>query len=565
MADLTRRGLLGGMTVGMLAGGASRAAPNVAPVTPAAGDNPRNDPYRAAGEWPIVVTESGKVRGYIHNGIITFKGIPYGADTGGVRRFLPPQKPAPWEGVRSSLFYGPVSPQPAREGWKHDEEAWMFNWNDCIQSEDCLRLNIWTPGADARVKRPVLVWIHGGAFSNGCAQEQPGYDGENLSRSGDVVIVSLNHRLGSVGFLNLSRFGDSYGGSGNVGMLDIVLALEWVRDNIAAFGGDQHCVTIFGQSGGGSKVSTLLAMPSATALFHRAIVQSGAALQIGTRETSQRFADEVLKELGSNGTSLDRLQAVSFSELAASGARATARLRAPGASEAMGRSPPPGDFRPFVDGNVIAQHPFDPDAPRISASVPLMVGTVLNEHIHALNHPEYESMSEESARAALVRAYGAQGGAIYDAIHGREPHLKPFDVWSQGAAGSARARALKQASLKAAQGRAPAYVYWFQWQTPVLDGRPRAFHCAEIAFAFDNAVVAGTMTGGGERAVRLARKVSQAWVHFARNGNPNHAELAKWPPYSDRQPATMVFDDVCRVEMAPDRKEQSLISSALDI
>ncbi len=221
---------------------------------------------------PIAATRAGRVAGYVRNAIYTFKGIPYADDTAGANRFMPPAKPKSWAGIRSSRQYGYVAPQGPRGGWANDEEAFMFAWDDGVQAEDCLRVNVWTPAINDRKKRPVMLWLHGGGYTAGSGQELRSYDGENLARRGDVVVVSLNHRLNVLGYLDLSGYGDQYAASGNLGMLDIVAALEWVRDNIENFGGDPGSVTIFGQSGGGGKVSALMAMPAAKGLFHRAIV-----------------------------------------------------------------------------------------------------------------------------------------------------------------------------------------------------------------------------------------------------------------------------------------------------
>lgn len=561
---LDRRSLMTAALAGSLVAAAATSA-DAAQAKASAPKTAGPDPFRGSDGLAVAKTEAGRVRGYIHNSIFTFKGIPYGADTGGAARFLPAQKPKPWTGLRSAMQYGPVSPQPDRDGWKNDEEAWMFAWNDGIQGEDCLRTNVWTPGLDGK-KRPVMVWIHGGGHYAGSGQEQPGYDGENLARSGDVVVVSLNHRLGALGYIDFSRFGPEYKASANIGMQDIVLALEWVRDNIANFGGDPGCVTIMGQSGGGAKVSTLMVMPKAAGLFHRAVVQSGSSHLIGVPADANRLTDQVLAELGAAGTSMDAIKALPYRDLVQAAIRAQAKLRKPGQTNAISaRGPRAGDFVPIVDGEIVVRHPFEKDAPPVMKPIPLMVGTVLNEQVHALNHPEYERMTEEEAKANLVKIYGAPSEGIFAAVRRRNSKMKPFDVYSLSCAGSARARAQYQAKMKSAQGGAPAYVFWFTWQTPVLDGRPRAFHCSEIAFAFNNTDVAGTLTGGSARARKLGHAMSQAWINFARHGNPNHADLPQWPAYSAAQRATMIFDDVCQVQVAPDREEQALIGAALGI
>jgi para-nitrobenzyl esterase len=246
----------------------------------------------------VVETTAGKVRGFTRNGIHTFKGVPYSASPEGAARWLPPSKPKPWTGVRNSMWFGPTCPQVARSGWANDENAFQFQWDDGQPGEDCLRVNLWTPGLSDGKKRPVLVWMHGGGYQAGSGQEQAAYNGENLARRGDLVVVSLNHRLGVLGYLNLSQFGEKYAASGNVGQLDLVAALEWVRDNIANFGGDPGNVLIFGQSGGGGKVTTLMGMPAAKGLFHKAVVQSGSLLNPNVPEDSLKLAAAVVAELG---------------------------------------------------------------------------------------------------------------------------------------------------------------------------------------------------------------------------------------------------------------------------
>ncbi len=517
------------------------------------------DPVVASDKKAIVETSAGKVRGYARNGIYTFKGIPFGATTEGNARFMPPTKPAPWAGLRSSLQYEHVAPQGPRAGWANDEEAWMFSWDDGIQAEDCLRVNIWTPSINDNKKRPVMVWLHGGGFVAGSGQELRSYDGENLCKRGDVVVVSLNHRLGVLGYLDLSNYGDAYASSANVGMLDIVLALDWVRDNIGNFGGDSANVAIFGQSGGGGKVNTLMAMPSAKGLFHRAITQSGSTLRVGMHEKSSKLAAAVLSELGLSDSQVSQLHTLPFERLVAAGVAVTQRNARPG----------PPDFRrladqlgwvPVVDGKILPQHPFDPSAPAISSNVPLMVGTVLNEFLTAINHPEYESMTEEAVAKRVSDLYGDKSAHVIEVFRHAHPGAKPFDILSLIFAAPVRQSAVTQAERKAALGAAPAYLYWFTWQTPILDRRPRAFHCSELAFCFDNTDRCENMTGGGPGARALAAKVSEAWLAFARSGNPNHRGLPEWPAFTAEKCPTMRFDTVSTVENNPDGVEREAIA-----
>lgn len=511
----------------------------------------------------VVETAAGKVRGFIRNGIYTFKGIPYAGSTAGAARFLPPAKVKPWTGVRSCMYYGPVCPQVERTGWANDEVAWLFNWDDGQPGEDCLRLNIWTPALKDNRKRPVMVWLHGGGFVAGSGQEHPGYNGENLSRRGDVVVVTINHRLGILGYLNLAELGgEKYIRSANAGMLDIVACLEWVRDNIANFGGDPGNVTIFGQSGGGAKVTALMAMPSAKGLFHRAIVQSGSSLRMARPENTAKLAAATLSELGVSASQTGRLHEIPVAQLIAAGAAALKKLTPPGPPSVRVPMADRIGWAPTVDGEVLPHHPFDPAAPPESASVPLMVGTTLNEFTTALGNPEMESMTEEEMTKRLTTMYGDRAGRIIEAYRKAHPRAKPLDIFSYISTAPVRQNAVTQAERKAAQGGAPAYLCLFAWQTPVLDGRPRAFHCAEIAFAFYNTDVSATMTGGGPEPRALAAKVSDAWINFARTGNPNHAGLPKWPAYAAGQGATMIFDKKCEVRNDPDREERALVVKA---
>jgi para-nitrobenzyl esterase len=545
--------LVGGVAAsGVVSGALAESAPVPASQSAA--------PLIARDGDAIGATRAGRVAGYIRRGIFTFKGIPYADNSAGPNRFMPPAKPKFWEGVRSSRQYGYVAPQAPRAGWANDEEAFMFAWDDGVQSEDCLHVNVWTPAVADHKKRPVMVWLHGGGYTAGSGQELRSYDGENLARRGDVVVVSLNHRLNVFGYLDLSKFG--YAESGNVGMLDIVAALEWVRDNIENFGGNPQLVTIFGQSGGGGKVSTLMAMPRAKGLFHRAIVESGSILQAMPQENAQKAADAIVGELGLTAATIEQIQTLPYQRILTAADKVLRELRPKvvGGIPNFRRISALLGFGPVVDGKILPDHPFDPGAPAISADIPMIIGTTLNEFATALNHPEFEAMSEADLEARVREIYGDRAMSVIGAFRQRTPRAKTFDLWSRIAASGVRGSAIEQAKLKAAQGRAPAYLYWFTWQTPILSGRPRAFHCAEIAFVFDNTDRCETMTGGGAEPRALAGKMCDAWIQFARTGNPNHPQLPNWPAFSAETIATMIFENPSRAEMNPDGAEQRSVA-----
>ncbi len=498
----------------------------------------------------VTATDAGKVRGYINNGVFTYKGIPYAV----AKRFETPQKPKPWgEAVRSSMTYGPVAPLLDPTTSVMDESEFVFDHDWGYTNEDCLRINIWTPGINDGKKRPVMFWIHGGGFTAGSSQELPSYDGENLAKKGDVVVVSINHRLNVLGFLDLSAYGEKYENSANLSILDMKVALEWVQANIANFGGDPNNVTIFGQSGGGAKVNTLMAMPSAKGLFHKAINQSGSfRSDMLEKSVTQAIGAEVLKELNISTNQVDKIQEVPFEVLSAASKKALKTV----ADKLKAEGKVVGGFGlswgPSVDGNVLPYQLFSNEAFELAKDIPLLIGTTINEFaIFRGGMPK--GTTDEQAREIIKGAYGDKTDAYIAAVKKAYPDAKmtqmlDFDVMF-------RPGAVKQANQKSAiAGGAATYMYLFDWQSPVMDGKYKAVHCMEIAFCFDNIQRTKNMTGGTKEAQALADKISQSWINFAKVGDPNHAGLPNWPAYNTKNTATMHFDNKCVVKPQQDKE-----------
>jgi para-nitrobenzyl esterase len=557
---IARRSVLKGATLLAAAGVAPAVAAQPAPDAGAAKKG-AGHPLRAGSGTAIVEIAQGKIAGYVRDGVFAFKGLPYAATTAGANRFSPPAKPAPWAGVRSSRQYGLVAPQDKGTGRLNDEEAFMFQWNDSVEGEDCLRINVWTTGINDNGQRPVMVYLHGGGFTAGSGNDIPAFDGENLARHGDAVVVTLNHRLNLLGFLDLSAYGDRYAESGNVGMLDIVAALEWVRENIGVLGGDPDKVLIFGQSGGGGKVSALMGMPAARGLFHRAAVQSGSLAAGYSQELSRKLAALMLKQLDLTPATVGRVHTLPYAELRRASEAVLREANRGGGPPDLRRINARLGFGPVVDGSVLPERPFGPKAPELSADVPMIIGTTLNELTTGINHPEYELMTDAELLERAESAFPGHGEAIVAAFHRRTPSAKPFDLWSRIASAPVRESAIRQAAAKAALGKAPAYLYWFTWQTPVLDGRPRAFHCAELPFVFCNTDRCDTMTGGGRDARDLSAKIADAWIRFAQTGDPSHSGLPRWLPFASETAPTMIFDDPPQLALNPDADEQASIAS----
>ena len=403
-----------------------------------------------------------------------------------------------------------------------------------------------------------------GDSPRGSGNDLLSYDGENMSQRGDVVVVTHNHRLNVFGYLNLAEWGgEKYASSANVGMLDIVAVLEWVRDNISNFGGDPGNVMIFGQSGGGGKVNCLMAMPAARGLFHRAIVQSGSLLKMGTPEDSAKLAAAVLAQLNLTNSQLDQLQTIPLERLVAA---AHAAVKGPGMAPMPRRpvsiSPRAMGWGPSVDGKVLPNQPFDPTAPAISAHVPLLVGTNLNEFVNGVDNPEAASFTNAELEKRVGEWFGDKSQAIIQAYRREYPKAAPFDLFSAIAVSGFRQNAFIQAARKAALGAAPAYEYLYTWRTPVLDGRPGAFHSSEIAMVFGNAALCENYTGGTREGLALSAKMCDAWINFARHGDPNHRGLPNWPAFTADKSPTMIFDNECIVKNDPEGEGRRLIEKA---
>ena len=487
---------------------------------------------------PIATTSAGKVRGTVIEGIQVFKGVRYGATTEG-RRFLAPQPPAPWSEVIDAKDFGNQSPQVAGgaitlfKSWANPREL----------SEDLLFLNVWTPALRDDKPRPVMVWFHGGGFTTGSGASHA-YDGARLAKKGDVVVVTVNHRLNAFGYLYLGSISDdtALADSGNVGNLDMVLALQWVHDNIKEFGGDPSNVLIFGESGGGAKVSALMAMPAAKGLFHKAAVQSGSMLTARSKDAATASTKAFVELLGLKPDQVAELRTLPMEKILE------------GLTASRGRADI--GFGPVMDGRSLPRHPFEPDAPEVSADVPLLVGTVKDETTvlrGAADPALFDLKWEDLPKRLAANTKGLDQAKFIADVRKLHPDATASDVFFRVTTEQAfRNPAIRQAELKSAAGRAPAYVYQLVWETPVDSGKWKAPHALDIGMVFDNVQKSESMSGTGPEAQKIADQMSDAWLAFARSGNPG------WPAYDAKTRATMIFDVESKIVNDPNSEDRAL-------
>jgi para-nitrobenzyl esterase len=510
-----------------------------------------------AGQAPVAATNSGLVRGFVDESVLVFKGIPYGDDTA-KRRFQPPVRPVPWVGVRDAVAFGPQAPQSTRTHKARNAFSPLDEISP-VNSEDCLHLNVWTAGLRDNRKRPVMVYIQGGAYSSS-SSNGPVYNGVRLVKRGDVVVVTLNHRLNLFGYLSLKDLGGpEFIDSGNVGQLDLVLALEWVRDNIVEFGGDPKRVLIFGQGGGGAKCATLMAMPKAKGLFHRVATMSGHQITATLPEHATATAKSVLASLGLTRANLSEIKdptKVSMEKLVAT----------------LGAG---SYFGPVRDGRVLPHDPFTPVAPSSSANIPMILGTTHGETRLSIGEADASlfTLQWEQLPARLEKYRPLLGTLKTDEIIALYREWYPaysasdvffaattaFQSW-RGSLIESERRAAQSGGIR--QGEAgPTWVYEFDWKSPVEGGKWGAARAMDLPFFFDNVQLAASMTGGGLVAEQLAGQMAESLIAFADTGDPNNAAIPKWPRYDLTQRATMCWDKVSEVKNDPRSNERKLFAT----
>ncbi|WP_319482115.1 carboxylesterase family protein [uncultured Draconibacterium sp.] len=480
---------------------------------------------------PVIKTTYGEISGSINDSIYAFKGIPYAK----AERFMPPEDPDAWDGVRECNEFGPVAKQ-------------MVPWYpDSVQSEkELFSANVWTQGVMDGKKRPVMLWLHGGGFHTGASNDPMTY-GEAMAKKGDVVFVSINHRLNILGFLDLSACGDKYAESANVGVLDIVKALEWIQKNIEQFGGDPADVTILGESGGGGKVGTIMCMPAAKGLFQKAIIQSGTLINTMTKETSQALGLAVLENLGLTPNDVEKLDTIPYKELVKAGNDAIAKIsgpRKPGSPTMFG-------FAPSADGDVLLQQPFSPGFAAISKDIPVMIGTTLNELMPTAYGEK--DLTVEEAKERLAKEYGDKTDEYISLFAEAYPDFTPQDLLSVDK--TFRPFTIRTADARAQETDAPLYVYFLAWKSGVDNASKGSFHGLDIPLAFNTVDLRADWTGNTDEAWKLADKMSSAWINFVKSGNPNvDGVLPAWEQYTPENGTTMYFDNECKIVYNHDRE-----------
>ena len=503
---------------------------------------------------PVVETESGAVQGVEQRGMDAYLGIRYAAPPVGDLRFKPPVAAERWSGVADATGYGapcmqlysPSGPN-ASEMTRQIQTIFPTSTEAKTDNEDCLFLNVWTPAAGDGAKRPVMVWFHGGGYSYGSGG-WPAYNGRNLAEKGDVVVVTVNHRLNAFGYLNLAeKFGEDYAASGNVGNLDLVRSLEWVRDNVAAFGGDPDNVTIMGESGGGSKVSHLMAMPAADGLFDKAVIQSGPGVYSGKPAEAAAYAQAILTEAGVETE--EDLAMLRPDQLVDAVRRATP------SESAIGRGP---QFGPIADGTIIPRNPFLPAAPEQSRDVPVLIGYNKDEMTLFLAAQPWFGRLTDGTLAAMTSAMGAEASAAVDAYRAMYPDYSPTHL----AAIAMGTRFVRGTYLLADQqsrtATAPVYVYRLTWETPIGGGMLRSPHTLDIPLMFDNAAESAAFVGTGTQAQTMADMMSDAWIAFAKTGTPSSALLPEWQPYTSADRMVMELDIEPRLVGDPEKAIREL-------
>ena len=490
-----------------------------------------------SGPAPVAKTTAGPVRGYTDQAISAFKGIPYGDDTA-KHRFQPPVPPQSWNEVRDALKFGPQAPQGRAGG------------GGTVSSEDCLYLNVWTPALRDGHKRPVLVYFHGGAYNNGSVNSDL-YDGVRLSKQGDVVVVTVNHRLNIFGYLYLAELGGpEFRDSGNVGQLDLILALKWVRDNITEFGGDPGCVTIFGQSGGGAKCATLMAMPAARGLFHRVWTMSGQQVTGRTREHATADAQAVLKALELTPERIAEIKTLPVERIMGASAR--------------------GNWNPVVDGGALPRDPFAPDAPPLSQEIPMVLGNTHDETRNLIggSNAALFNLTWEALPAAITQSVKQFIGDLTpDRIVGEYrkfyPAYSPSDVFFAATTAARSWKGMVQESERRAKQSGPTWVYYVNWPSPADGGKWKSPHTIDIPLVFNNVAQSNYTRDGGADVQKLADLVSDALIAFARTGNPGTPALPTWPRFDLAKRATMLFDVPPHVDDDPRGEERKLFAPAI--